>query len=162
MSTNPIDYEVSMFIFCDPVALWNFMNTLTSFLLGLGQLRVPVLWAVFSYRNISIGLFWYYGLTPCPSFVDPQSFDWSEYLNDTQATAASVTCFKHVSEKGWRQIKKKKKKILQLITHCTSANSTSICIFLNKKFWILIEKNNNKKQKLLINSSTIIQHLLRK
>ena len=48
MSMNPIDYGVSMFIFYDLVALWNFMNTLTDLLLGLGRPRDPVLWTIFS------------------------------------------------------------------------------------------------------------------
>ena len=42
-----VDYGASMFIFQDPVALWNFMNTLTDLLPGLGWLTVAVLWTVF-------------------------------------------------------------------------------------------------------------------
>ena len=44
---KPVNYEVSVYIFYDPVALWNFMNALTDLLLELGRQRVPVLWTVF-------------------------------------------------------------------------------------------------------------------
>ena len=44
---NPIDYGVSMLISLDSVALWNFMNTLTDLLLGLGRPTVPFPWTVF-------------------------------------------------------------------------------------------------------------------
>ena len=50
-SMNPIDCAVSMFVFYDPVALWNVMNTLTDLLPGLDRPRVPVLWTVFSCYN---------------------------------------------------------------------------------------------------------------
>ena len=46
-SMDPIDYVVSMFICWDLVALWNFVNTLTDLLPGLGRQRVPVLWTIF-------------------------------------------------------------------------------------------------------------------
>ena len=41
-SMNAFDYRASVFIFVDPVALWNFMNTMTDLLLELGRLRVSV------------------------------------------------------------------------------------------------------------------------
>ena len=47
MSMNHIYYSVSMFIFVDAVALWNFMNTLTDWLFGLDQPSVSVFWTIF-------------------------------------------------------------------------------------------------------------------
>ena len=44
-SINAIDYRVSMFIFLDPVAFWNFI-TMTDFL-DQGRPRVPILWTAF-------------------------------------------------------------------------------------------------------------------
>ena len=38
-SIKPMDYGLSIFIFKDPVALWNFMNTLTDVVLDLGRPR---------------------------------------------------------------------------------------------------------------------------
>ena len=76
MHMNPVDTGISLLIFWDPVALWNFMNTLTELFLVLGWLRVCNLWTLF-FKYVSLAIKDYI-VTKMPSFKIANSF--LEYL----------------------------------------------------------------------------------